>query len=103
MPLFIAIAGYSLYFTLQRYTTLASFLYKKVKRLIIPFFIIGLLWMIPFRLISKYSAYQNEPIIKIVIDLFCGIYSGHLWFLPTLFLIFCGCGLVVFILKSCDS
>lgn len=103
MPLFIAIAGYSLYFTLQRYDNLSSFLRKKVKRLLIPFFIIGLLWMVPFRLLSNYEAYQNESIVKIIVNMLLGIDSGHLWFLPTLFLIFCGCGLTIWILKSCDD
>lgn len=88
MPLFIAIAGYCLAFTLQRYNGVISFLLKKSRRLLIPFLVIGFAWMIPLRLVSNYGAYQHESISKIVIDFLCGRDSGHLWFLPTLFFIF---------------
>lgn len=100
MPLFIAIAGYSLYFTLQRYDGLGSFLLKKVRRVLVPFIIIGIGWMIPFRLVSNYQAYQHESMLKIVADFLCGRDSGHLWFLPTLFLIFWMCGFIVWISKN---
>lgn len=45
--------------------------------------------MIPIRLLVGYSGYQDIPIKNIFFNsIFYGIDCGHLWFLPTLFLIF---------------
>lgn len=44
--------------------------------------------MIPIRRICRYAAWSDLNLIRICAQVFLGIDSGHLWFLPTLFLIF---------------
>lgn len=93
MPLFFSISGYL--FALQKEQPFSHFLRKKLKRLIIPFFVIGLCYMIPVKLLVGYPPYEGKKLTDVVISFLNGSDTGHLWFLPTLFLIF----LIVFWLK----
>lgn len=59
----------------------------KVKRLLIPYFCIGLLFKIPIDIfLGIYRGKIN--ISNIIKDLILGINSGHLWFLMMLFILF---------------
>lgn len=61
----------------------------KSKRLLIPFFTVGLLWMLPIRLLVRYQGYVGKSLWHIIlIDIIMGKDNGHLWFLPTLMIIF---------------
>lgn len=96
MPLFFSLSGFLFYYTINKNSSLKEFFLKKVKRLLIPFITIGLFWMIPIKLLVNYPAYQNIKLIKIIEKLLIGTDSGHLWYLPTLFIIF----LIMYILKN---
>lgn len=56
---------------------------KKLKRLIIPFFIYGLLFMFPLKWLGAF--YDQNTVIPAVESFLGGGESGHLWFLPALF------------------
>lgn len=64
-----------------------SFLWNKCKRILLPFLIIGLAWMLPIRLLLDYPGYRGQSISTVILkDFLWGSDNGHLWFLPTLFL-----------------
>lgn len=89
MPLFFSISGYLAYYSYKKVDSYKTFALKKAVRLLIPFIIFGLFWMIPIRFIANYSGYQDTNLATIIAKLLIGTDSGHLWFLPCLFLIFC--------------
>lgn len=94
MPLFFSLSGFLFYNTLRKKEKLIKFIIKKIKRLIIPFFSIAILWMIPIKYFVNYNNYNNQSIIITLKNVFNLSDSGHLWYLPTLFFIF----LIYFIL-----
>lgn len=66
-----------------------TFVKNKFVRLLIPYFSIAIIYVIPIRLLTKYSGYQNKSYIELIVqNVVLGKDIGHLWFLPTLFLIF---------------
>ncbi|MDR1652590.1 MAG: acyltransferase [Prevotellaceae bacterium] len=103
MPLFIFVSGYVFAYInqmrdLQKFT---PFIIGKFRRLIIPLFFVFLLFVLPIRELIQYAEYQDKSIIKILLDNFVlGKNSSHLWFLPTLFLIFILYYFFVFITKN---
>ena len=93
MPLFLFLSGLCFFYSVQKhqFTTRDSVIHGitgKVKRLLIPFVVVAIFWMIPIRQICKYAGWSNLNVFQICARVFLGIDSGHLWFLPTLFLIF---------------
>lgn len=91
MPLFFSLSGYLFYYSMQKKRKAYTFVIQKVKRLIVPYFIIAILWMIPIKLFAEYQGYQDKNIVNIFVDgILLGKDNGHLWFLPALFLIFVG-------------
>ena len=88
MPLFLAISGYLFFYT-NKIKNYGDFIIKKIKRLIIPFIIIALFWMLPIRYGVNYNNYNNHSFIyNVIVNIFLGMDNGHLWYLPTLFFIF---------------
>ena len=87
MPLFFFLSGF-LFGISSKNETIIEFFTKKFRRLMIPFFLIGMMWMIPIKLIVRYPGYQNDNYISAFLKLLTNTDSGHLWFLPTLFIIF---------------
>jgi len=91
MPLFFSISGFLFYksITKTKKDSLIPFIRNKFSRIIIPYLIVSLLWLIPIRLFVDYSGYHDKSIINIITSciLFCKD-NGHLWFLPSLFFIF---------------
>lgn len=81
MPLFFVISGYC-------YTQKANFkdyLFAKIKRLMIPYFIFGILDIIPRYLLS-FMVNRPRGIVESVISIL--LFGGEYWFLYVLFIIF---------------
>lgn len=88
MPLFFSISGFLFFFTEKRKKFLEIVL-DKARRLLVPFVVFALGWLLPIRLTLEYSGYRDESIYTIIIyKILLGYDNGHLWFLPTLFLCF---------------
>lgn len=88
MPLFFSISGY-LFIDSCTKKKFSAILNNKFKRLIIPYLIIGMLWVYPIRTISNYSGFLGHSFLyNIIINIILGLDNGHLWFLPSLFLMF---------------
>lgn len=56
---------------------------KKVRRLIIPFFVAGLFFMFPVKFLGNF--YNRQSVFTAIGSFYSGGESGHLWFLPALF------------------
>lgn len=81
MPLFFMLSGAVL--RLKPIKRLDEFVGGKLKRLFIPYFAAGYLFMIPVKYFGNFYAKEN---LKGVFGEFLhGNESGHLWFLPALF------------------
>lgn len=89
MPLFFSLSGY-LFAMRWKDRKPSAFIVNKIKRLIVPFFSIALLWMIPIKMILHYPYYDNLSYFGAIHKLLNGTDLGHLWYLPTLFIIFIG-------------
>ncbi|MDO4537203.1 MAG: acyltransferase [Coriobacteriales bacterium] len=102
MPLFFSLSGYCLVFSLARPSfDLGKFLLGKMRRLLVPFVLVGLLWMIPIKLLVGYPGYADKSIAWIVgVGLFAGQDCGNLWFLPSLFAMFVVAGVVYALLGN---
>ena len=84
MPLFFALSGMCYALNEHSEYSLDKFIWKKFDRLIIPFFLIGSLYMIPVKYIAKF--YPDFFLAEKAFFNF-ELY-GHLWFLVVLFEIF---------------
>lgn len=87
MPLFFSISGY-LFALRWKAVTPGKFIIGKIRRLLIPFLAIGMLWMIPIKMFLRYPNYEGRSYFGGVHMLLTGSDLGHLWYLPTLFLVF---------------
>lgn len=85
MQLFFSISGFLLYYSKNRKKAI-DFIIDKFSRLLIPFIIVGLGYLIPIRFLAHYPKYDYY--LSAVKDFFLKNDCGHLWFLPTLFGIF---------------
>lgn len=101
MPIFFFISGFLFYVAMEkkRFSGLIFLFQNKVKKLLIPFLVITIFWMVPIRLAVKYAAYQGNYSKGIILAL-TGSDAGHMWFLPTLFIIFI---LTYWFLKTNDN
>lgn len=88
MPLFFAISGYC--FSMRG--GYCSYLIKKAKRLLIPYFIFAFGGLIP-RMVLPGLVNGNEPIGTSILKIF--FTGGEYWFLYTLFIIFAVFPLIV--------
>lgn len=88
MPLYFFISGYLMYGTLQKNFSFKQLFYDKVNRLIIPYFCVGLLWMIPIKTLIHISDFNINQLFIQIINFIVGVGNGHLWFLYSLFTIF---------------
>lgn len=88
MKLFFSISGFLLYYQYRssRLGSWCSFIKKKSQRLLIPYLMIALLWMNPIKILLNVPGYDFSP--KLIFRQLVGLDCGHLWFLPTLTLIF---------------
>ena len=89
MPLFFSLSGYLFSNNINKYTDRLTFIKKKIKRLLLPYVLIGLFWMIPIKYILNIKGYREKGLYNIIVKgLFMGNDNGHLWYLLTLFFIF---------------
>lgn len=87
MPIWFCISGYLFYS--KKTKTFSSVFFNKLKKLILPFFTFGFLYLIPIRYFVHYNNYITHSILyNIFQNLILGYDNGHLWYLPTLFFIF---------------
>ena len=88
MPIFFSLSGYLFYKTISKDNNFLNFLKLKFNRLILPFIFTAIFWMIPMKKIINYSNYNDIGMFEILKLVLTGKDAGHLWYLPTLFLIF---------------
>lgn len=88
LALFVMLSGYLFLNTCLKEIPFSSFTTNKAKRLLWPYFIIGLLYMIPIKMILNIPTYTDIGVGTILKSFFLGTDNGHLWFLYSLFLIF---------------
>lgn len=81
MPLFFMLSGAVL--ALKPLKSFEIFLTSKIKRLVIPYYVYGLLFMLPIKFMGQF--YNEESIGKAYRGFLIGIDSGHLWFFLSLF------------------
>ena len=88
MPVFFSISGFLFKSSLMKRKP-SRIVKSKVSRLILPYLMIGLFYMIPIRLLAKYPAWEGKALWKILFfDLILGYDNGHLWYLYVLFIFF---------------
>lgn len=90
MPLFIALSGALFYIQLKsnRFANFKSLIENKFKRLIIPFFIVTIMYSVPIKFISGYFNNSKNLLKDIIVGQVFIEGNTYLWFLPTLFLCF---------------
>lgn len=88
MALFVLVSGYLFFNSCVKGIPFSSFVTKKAKRLLLPYFIVGLLYMIPIKMLLDIPTYANIGVVTILKRFLLGTDNGHLWFLYSLFLIF---------------
>ena len=82
MPLFFILSG--AVYALKKADTFDGMVIKKAKSLIVPYYIYGVAFMLPVKVISDF--YKNADMKKVFRNFFeGGAENGHLWFLITLF------------------
>lgn len=88
MPLFMALSGAFYYLQVQRdkWSCVLLIIKNKFKRLLIPFVIFTLLYVLPIKYLSNY--FENTTVYKAVIGQLFLIGNSHLWYLYALFVIF---------------
>lgn len=93
MPIFFSISGYLFFYTHRKNNTIVSLIKNKGMRLLIPYIVVGLMYMVPIRYLVRYSGYNGKKILDIILNFLTANDVGHLWFLPALFIIFTICEL----------
>ena len=90
MPLFVFLAG-AIYFyiniQLKQNYSLLTLIEKKYKRLLIPFFVVSIFYMVPIKLLTNYYSWSNLPKI-LTYGIFLATDCGHLWYIFMLFDLF---------------
>lgn len=89
MPLFFFLSGYVFSFNKNKgkYLDTLKFVVNKFNRLIIPYFVIGLIYVFPMKLaVGDYNL--NNYLQSVYRYLFLGYAPGQLWYLISLFTIF---------------
>lgn len=88
MPLFFSLSGYLFVYTHGKHRGVLTLMKTKALRLLVPYFGIGLLYMLPIRLSIDYPGYQDKTAAQLLVNFLKSSDVGHLWFLPALFVIF---------------
>ena len=74
MPLFFSLSGYLFSNNINKYTDRLTFIKKKIKRLLLPYVLIGLFWMIPIKYILNIKGYREKGLYNIIVKgLFMGV------------------------------
>ena len=92
MPLFVFIAGFLYYRAVNekgRYTKLSDLVKEKAYRLLIPYIVISLFYLVPIRYAVEYDGYINNSFLNVLIHKIILMRdAGNLWFLGMLFGVF---------------
>ena len=88
MPLFFSLSGFLFVFTHRKKRGFLHLLKSKALRLLAPFLAVGLLFMLPVRFAVGYPGCREAGLLQGIQNFLLLQDLGHLWFLPTLFLIF---------------
>ena len=84
MPLFFILSGAVLAITFRnRNISFGDFVESKIKRLILPYYLYGFLFMIPIKYFTDF--YDNNGLKTAVQNFINGVDVGHFWFIPSLF------------------
>ncbi len=109
MPVYMAISGYLFYFEVEKSLTkklfngYGRFIWKKTKRLIIPFIFVMYLWRKPLLFLTDISAWDGLSPLQILTSYLSISTTGALWFLYVLFIIFIGQRLLVKVIWTSDK
>lgn len=99
MPLFFFLSGAVL--GIKPITKFSKLIFSKIKRLIIPFFTVGIFYMIPVKYLGNF--YTFDGMINAILTIWrggLGYYDGHLWFLAALFWCFILFTILIHLLKE---
>lgn len=88
MLLFFSLSGYLFVFTHGKKRGFGQLLKSKALRLLVPYFGIGILFLLPIRLLIGFPSYRNMGVLEFAGKLLTADDVGHLWFLPALFAVF---------------
>lgn len=97
MPLFMALSGALFYKSMcnGKYTSLTSLMRDKFNRLLIPFFIVSIVYVGPLKYLSGYFSELSNVLKSFFIGQILVQGNTHLWFLEALFFIF----IIIYILE----
>ena len=88
MPIFTFLSGYLFHKKPQR-SSFPKLLRDKAKRILIPYFVFALFWMIPIKLLVGFSQYTEVSFGELVLKgIVLGQYNGHLWYCYFIFAAF---------------
>lgn len=87
MELYFFISGFLMYRTLQKGISYKDFIISKTTRLLLPYYAVGFLWMIPLKWTVQIPSYQSASALSIFKSFLLGTNNGHLWFLYALFIV----------------
>lgn len=100
MPIFFSISGYLFFYTHNKNRGILWLIKSKLKRLIVPYFLVGFIYMVPIKYAVGYPGYQDKTLIDIIGNFLVCQDVGHLWFLPALFFIFLICEVFMDIIEK---
>lgn len=92
MPLFIALSGALYWHTNEKNKNFGEMIERKFHRLMVPFFAVNIFWSIPLKLSSGYwdgKGGGESKIWNIFWGQFVLLDNNYLWYLVSLFWIFC--------------
>lgn len=84
MPLFFALSGAVYAISNNQNKSLDETVVKKIKRLIIPYYLVGLLYMLPIKLLTGFY-HRGTFVSAVSVFLSAKGAMAHLWFLPAVF------------------
>ena len=84
MPLFVFLAGFLFYAHRDKIKNWKDYIIKRIKRLIVPFYVMGLLYVLP---LICFIDPMNKQITFYYQQFLLLNQTWHLWFLPMLFLV----------------
>lgn len=91
MPLYMALSGALYKLKISRrggYSSYKSLISDKAQKLLFPFVVVTILYSVPLKYISGYYKTSDNVIYDIIVGQIFIQGNTHLWFLPTLFVIF---------------
>lgn len=98
MPLFFMLSGAVL--AIKPIAAFDKLVRGKIKRLLVPYFVYGLLFMIPVKILGNF--YGRDMISTGIRAFLTGEDSGHLWFLSALFWVILIFAIIKKILDRCN-